>query len=66
MNSPTGYNIREGSDELARRRAARVREVDRAVAAAMLRRSRIARLAQIALDILATPTPGGGVSRKPW
>ena len=64
----TGYNIREGSEELTRRMHL-VTDHDRAVAAAVIanhRRRRVARLARLALDILATPTPRGGMTRKPW
>jgi len=59
----TGYNIRAGSQLLAYRRLHAVTDHDRDVAAAMIRRGRIARLAQLALDILATPTPR---QRQPW
>jgi hypothetical protein len=46
----TGYNIREGSIILAERRAERER--CEAVAEAIMRRRRIARLARRALDLL--------------
>jgi len=46
----TGYNIREGSAELARRR--KVTEHDREVAAAMLRRLTIPQLWSVALVLL--------------
>lgn len=47
----TGFNIREGSQMLADRRADRVR--CEAVAEAMIRRARIQRLAKLALRLLA-------------
>lgn len=71
----TGYNIREGSQELARRRHLRaVTDHDREVAAAILtnaaarqaarqRRSRLAVIAGWVSDLLATPTPR---QRQPW
>lgn len=71
----TGYNIREGSTELARRRHLRVvTDHDRDVAGAMLshaaarraaraQRSTLSIVAQFVLDVLATPKPFG---RKPW
>jgi hypothetical protein len=46
----TGYNIREGSAELARR--AKVTTRDREVAEAMMRRRRVADLARLALLLI--------------
>lgn len=73
----TGYNIHEGSEELARRRdhLRVVTDHDREVADAILRnararqldrRSRVRGLARLALRILEAPTPQGGMTRKPW
>jgi len=64
----TGYNIREGSEELTRRLRV-VTDHDRDVAEAIIRRERrrrVARLARLALAILDTPTPRGGLTRQPW
>ena len=58
----TGYNIHEGAEELTRRRRAKaVSDLDREVAAAMLRRLTVVQLWQLALRLLAEQRQPPGV-----